>query len=513
MDSLQDTSPTHHSSIVPPVPASPAQSDIFYTYASCDQPTVAFISTVSTPYSDFVQSLDPMAFAAFQQCFNTILDSGCTNHIIQDRCFFWTYHPEQATPVGTANCGILNTLGCGEARFTVLVDGRLHTICLRDCLHAPDMPINLISIGAMAEWDFKVNFEKGCMSVHLPWSSSSVTLLTFLATVVNRLSFLHCDFILPPPTSSLLPFLPSAVLAAPVLPLPDLLDTSFPHVAVTPELWHRRLGHLGMDATWDMLTKGFAEGIEFSGIFRHSHCILCIIGKHPQHPYDHPGNCATSPCETLHLDVCGPFPTLSPQKTDSFIIILDDYSNWCTTGLLSKKSQAYDHYVATEARLELKTGHLVRNVQCDGAGELSKGRLAAHLTSRGIALQVTVPYAHSQNGKAERYVRTLEDSAQTLLADAGLPPEFLSDAVLTVQYLRNCSPTSTLAAPLTPYEVIEKKKPNLSHLRVWGCQCFPIEENRIGWHVHGIAGDYHFSRDVVFNENVRGSLRRSPTSP
>jgi len=130
MDPLQDTSPTHHSSVVPPVSASPAQSDIFYAYASCDQPTVAFISTVSTPYSDFVRSLDPMAFAAFQQRFNTILDSGCTNHIIRDRCFFWTYHPEQATPVGTANCSILNTLARGEVHFTVLVDGHLRTICL-----------------------------------------------------------------------------------------------------------------------------------------------------------------------------------------------------------------------------------------------------------------------------------------------------------------------------------------------------------------------------------------------
>jgi hypothetical protein len=32
-------------------------------------------------------------------------------------------------------------------------------------------------------------------------------------------------------------------------------------------------------------------------------------------------------------------------------------------------------------------------------------------------------------------VRTLEDGAQTLLADSSLPPYFLGDAVLTIQYL------------------------------------------------------------------------------
>ena len=130
-----------------------------------------------------------------------------------------------------------------------------------------------------------------------------------------------------------------------------------------------------------MLTKGYAEDIGFSDAFSHIHCIPCIIGKHLQHAYDHLGNQATSPCELLYLDICGPFLTLSPQKTNFFIVILDDFSNWCTTGLLSKKSQAYDHYVATEARLELNTGLHVQKVCCDGTLELSKGCLAVHLTS------------------------------------------------------------------------------------------------------------------------------------
>jgi hypothetical protein len=70
-------------------------------------------------------------------------------------------------------------------------------------------------------------------------------------------------------------------------------------------------------------------------------------------------------------------------------------------------------------------------------------------------------------------------------------------------------------------------KPDLTHLRVWGCQCFPsippeirtkggprryeaifvgYEDNRIGWRVRDMAGKYHFSRDVVFNENTPGHL-------
>jgi len=235
VDTIHDTSPTS-SSIVPPVPVSPTQSDIFYAYALCDWPMVVFVSSVSTPYQDFVQSLDPVAFAIFQQCFNSILDSRCMTHIICDRRFFWIYHPEQATPVGTANYGILNTLACGEVRFTVLIGGRMHTICLQDCLHAPDVPINLLSVGAMTERDFEVYFEKKGTFVHTPSTSSLGAHLIFMAIMINCLSFLYCDFVLPPMPHLTLPLVPPTILAAPALPLSELLTTSFPHVTVTPEL-------------------------------------------------------------------------------------------------------------------------------------------------------------------------------------------------------------------------------------------------------------------------------------
>ena len=145
-------------------------------------------------------------------------------------------------------------------------------------------------------------------------------------------------------------------------------------------------------------------------------------------------------------------------------------------------------------------------------------------------MQVTAPYTHSQAGKAERYIRTIEDRIQTLLADAKLPPSFWGDAAFTTQYLRNCLPTSTLPIDTTPYKLMHGSKPDLSHLWVWGCQCFPIispklhskggphqyeaifigyEENRLGWHVHDLSGKYHFSRDIIFNEATPGHL--SPT--
>jgi hypothetical protein len=189
------------------------------------------------------------------------------------------------------------------------------------------------------------------------------------------------------------------------------------------------------------------------------------------------------------------------------------------------KNNVYDEYRKMEALWEAKSGNRVVAVRMDGAKELCLGRLEDHLTSRGIVMQVTAPYAHSQNGKIECYIRTIEDGFQTLLADSGLSMTYWGDAALTTNYIRNRVPTSTLPANVTPYEEMEHVKPNLAHLRVWGCQCFVAipselrakggprrfeaifvgyEEHRIGWRVRDLDGKYHFSRDVIFNELVPG---------
>ncbi|KAF9555186.1 hypothetical protein CPC08DRAFT_610317, partial [Agrocybe pediades] len=50
---------------------------------------------------------------------------------------------------------------------------------------------------------------------------------------------------------------------------------------------------------------------------------------------------------------------------------------------------------------------------------------------------------------------------------------FYADAARTIVYLKNREPMSTLPSDTTPFELMnDGRKPDLSHLRVWGCQCF-----------------------------------------
>ena len=256
-----------------------------------------------------------------------------------------------------------------------------------------------------------------------------------------------------------------------------------------------------------------------------------MVTTSAQQPYSHNGNHALGIGDLLHMDICGLYLVATPSGMKYFFVILDDCANFGFTSLLRLHSDAFGFYSLTEAFMERSAGRPVRAVHSDGALEFTAGMMGQHFQSKGISVQVAAPYAHSQNGKAECYVQTLEDGGQTLIADSSLPASFWGDAILTVQYIRNHIPTSALPDGKTPFEVFFGKKPDLSHLRVWGCQCFVAippelhskggprhfegifvgyEEGRVGWHVRDLQGRTHFSRDVIFNELSAGRRVRLP---
>src|SRR3954470_12483895 len=58
-----------------------------------------------------------------------------------------------------------------------------------------------------------------------------------------------------------------------------------------------------------------------------------------------------------------------------------------------------------------------------------------------------------------------------MLQESKLPNCFCGDCLATLVHIWNMSPTSTVKNA-TPYELWFKKKPNVSHLRVWGCTAY-----------------------------------------
>ena len=77
----------------------------------------------------------------------------------------------------------------------------------------------------------------------------------------------------------------------------------------------------------------------------------------------------------------------------------------------------------------------------------------------------------------ERKNRSLEELARTILNDYALPKCFWADAVSTACYVMN----RVLIRPIlkkTSYELLNGRKPNVSHLKVFGCKCYIINNGK-----------------------------------
>ena len=73
------------------------------------------------------------------------------------------------------------------------------------------------------------------------------------------------------------------------------------------------------------------------------------------------------------------------------------------------------------------------------------------------------------------------ESARAMLSHSNLPNKFWAEAVATAAYLRNRTTTSANEDQLTPYEKWYEHKPDIGHIRVFGCAAYshvPSTERR-----------------------------------
>ena len=135
---------------------------------------------------------------------------------------------------------------------------------------------------------------------------------------------------------------------------------------------------------------------------------------------------------------------------------------------MSEKSEAlerfkkFKHLVKTETRANIQTLRTYRG------GEFMSREFQAFCDTHGIKRHMTVPYSPQQNGVVERRNRTLMEMTRSIMKAMKIPHYLWGEAVRHSTYLINRVATRTLKDQ-SPYECLKKKKPNVGHLRVFGC--------------------------------------------
>ena len=94
-----------------------------------------------------------------------------------------------------------------------------------------------------------------------------------------------------------------------------------------------------------------------------------------------------------------------------------------------------------------------------------------YLISNGIIHQTSCVNTPQQNGIAERKNRDLLEKTRAIMIQMHVPKQFWSYGVLTATYIINRLPSQVLDFQC-PLEILQGKSPNISHLKIFGCQCF-----------------------------------------
>ena len=151
------------------------------------------------------------------------------------------------------------------------------------------------------------------------------------------------------------------------------------------------------------------------------------------------------------------------------LVILDDYSCFTWTLFLVSKDETFEKFLVFLQRTENRLGHSLVSLKSNHEKEFENLSFIDYCNEQGIDHNFSAPKTRQQNEVVERKNQTLEDMTGTMLIASGLARNFWAEGLNISSYIINrCM--IRLILNKTQYELFKGRKPNIMHLRVFGCK-------------------------------------------
>ncbi|CAI7877326.1 unnamed protein product, partial [Closterium sp. NIES-53] len=308
------------------------------------------------------------------------------------------------------------------------------------------------------------------------------------------------------------------------------------------EMWHERLCHVNFPMLQKLVKDGNLKGLEVKGAVKEiGSCPTCLETKFTKFPFSSGTGPAMALLVLVHMDMVG--PTRAPSLSGScyFLTIVDDHTRAVWVYPLKTKGEVAAAVLKEwMPRAQRESEHKVKVIRTDNGGEFIGADFEAVLKKKGIQHQLTVPYNPQQNGVAERFNRTLQEGARSLLGRAELPDPFWVTALRQIALVKNRVLQTLGDKQWVPYTKWYRSATAVSMLRAYGCVVvFHVPKEKRGkleassrWGVHlGLAKDHKgwliwdltsqqlaVSKDVKFLESLyykewKQHQQKLPTTP
>jgi len=252
--------------------------------------------------------------------------------------------------------------------------------------------------------------------------------------------------------------------------------TALMNVTDDVELWHSRLGHVSENMVIE--TAKAADGITLKTKSTGKSkmlCDPCMKGKLQKRPT--PKVTKERPLmDTISGDEQGPFRIPGFDGSKYNVKFIEKKSRWMKMFNIPDitAQTLLENFKPWLTRLENRTGLTLKNFHCDQSFD---GVFLDYLEEKGIVKLVGEPYDHHTPGQVENANKNVMAHARAMLIDSKLPNLYYSEAQLCAVYLHNRTVHSN--DTITPYEHIFKRKPDLSHLKPFGCHGYILVKKEI----------------------------------
>ena len=237
-------------------------------------------------------------------------------------------------------------------------------------------------------------------------------------------------------------------------------------------LWHCHFPHHDHNSVKQMISKELVTGLKIeSNKVPDPICEPCLSGKMNANPFPSSTTCSSRPLELIHTDLYGPFKTSTTSEYHYWVTFIDNCTRFCCVIFLKLKNETFTAFKRYKAYAENHLNAKIKSLKNDKGGEYISNKFKDFLFKHGITSQYTVCLRPQQNGVTKHMNQTIQEHVVAMLEESHLPPSFLGEAVASYIHVWNCCPTTSLTSK-TPYELWYHKKPDVSHLCVWGCTAY-----------------------------------------
>ncbi|KAK2452968.1 putative mitochondrial protein [Trifolium repens] len=362
------------------------------------------------------------------------LDSGCSNHMIGEKEWFFDFDSSYKDSVKLGDDSRMSVMGKGSVKLHI--NNIVYVIS--DVYYVPGLKTNLLSIGQLQQKQVTVIFKNDVCKV---FHDEKGLLFTTLMSK-NRMY----------------------VVSAPMI-TPMCLKTTKQEATL---LWHNRYAHLSYRGLSTLSKKQMVKGLPELAETEEN-CVNCLTGKQSRDSIPKQAKWrASTKLELVHSDICGPINPQSNGGNRYFITFTDDYSRKTWIYLLKEKSNAFEIFKNFKALVEKESGNSIQCLRTDRGGEYLSNSFNEFCSKEGIKRQLTAAYTPQQNGVSERKNRTLLNMVRSMINEKKVPKQFWPEAVKWATYMMNRSPTLNVKN-MTPEEAWSGVKPSVHYFRVFGC--------------------------------------------